>query len=398
VRILAINWQDRLNPAAGGAEVHLHRVFGGLAARGHEVTLLTSGWPGSPPCQPLDGMEVHRTGSRHSFSLMAPLYYRRALRGHDFDVVVEDLNKVPLWTPAWVAPPLVLLVHHLFGGTSLRSAAPPVALATWLAERPLARAYARVPVQAVSRSTAEDLVARGFRRDRIRVIPNGVDARFFRPTDPPARTPEPTLAFVGRLQRYKRVDLIVRAVAFAKRLGVELRLRIAGTGPAEPGLRRLAGRLGVGGQVEFLGYVSADEKLRLLQSAWIHVLTSEKEGWGLSVMEAAACGTPTVGSSSPGLRDSVVSRRTGLLLPHGDWVDLGSQLVDLVRDPARLAEMGRAARARAEVYSWDRAVEATEAHLAETARGAAVPRPVRRFPPSTALQLPNSPPGAGRSA
>jgi glycosyltransferase involved in cell wall biosynthesis len=370
MRILVVNWQDRRNPAAGGAEQHLHRVFGELAARGHSVTLLVSRWRGAPARACLDGMEVHRAGSRRSFPFAAPLHYRRHLRSRAFDVVVEDLNKAPLWAPAWAGRPVLLLVHHLFGGASFRSFPLPVAATTWLAERPLARAYARVPVEAVSRSTASDLVERGFLPERIRVIPNGVDSDFFRPAGPAARAAGPTLAFVGRLQPYKRVDLVRRAVALASRLGVDLRLRVAGRGPAEPGLRRLARRLGIEDRVRFLGYIGQEEKRALLQAAWLHVLTSEKEGWGLSVMEAAACGTPTVGSSSPGLRDSVVHRETGILLPHGDWVDLGAQLVELVRSPERIARMGEAARRRAERFTWQRTVEETEQHLQQVTRDA----------------------------
>ncbi|MFW6080164.1 MAG: glycosyltransferase family 4 protein, partial [Gemmatimonadota bacterium] len=100
-----INWQDRLNPQAGGAEVHLHRVFGGLAERGHDVTLLVSAWASASPVETVDGMRVHRTGSRYTFSLAAPRYYRARLEAEEFDVIVEDLNKVPLFTPLWARGP-----------------------------------------------------------------------------------------------------------------------------------------------------------------------------------------------------------------------------------------------------------------------------------------------------
>ena len=152
----------------------------GLAARGHRVSLLVSGWDGAPSRVGIDGMDVHRVGGRHTFGMAAPPYYARHLRRSGFDVVVEDLNKVPLFAPAWVGRPLVLLVHHLFGRTAFEEASLPVAAATWLLERPLAVAYRRVPVAAVSGSTADDLVDRGLDRDRITVIPNGVDLERYR--------------------------------------------------------------------------------------------------------------------------------------------------------------------------------------------------------------------------
>jgi glycosyltransferase involved in cell wall biosynthesis len=181
MRLLVLNWQDRLNPFAGGAESHLHEVFGRLAARGHRVTLLVSGWKGAARRAVIDGMDVHRAGGRLTFLLAARRYFRSRLRREAFDVVVEDLHKVPLFPPYWMGAPLVLLVHHLFGRTAFREAGLAMATATWALERPLGRVYRDVPVQAVSESTAADLVRRGFRRERIVVIPNGVDLDFFSP-------------------------------------------------------------------------------------------------------------------------------------------------------------------------------------------------------------------------
>ena len=143
MNLLVLNWQDRLNPQAGGAETHLHEIFGRLAGRGHQVTLLVSGWAGAAARDEVDGMEVHRAGGRYTFSLAAPAYYRRRLRSSTFDVIVEDLNKVPLLSPLWAGPPVVLLVHHLFGITAFQEASPPLAAATWLLERPLGRVYRR---------------------------------------------------------------------------------------------------------------------------------------------------------------------------------------------------------------------------------------------------------------
>lgn len=364
MRFLVINWQDRLNPRSGGAEVHLHETFGRLAASGHDVTLLVSGWRGAPARERLDGMDVHRVGSRHTFAAAAVPYYLRHLRREPFDVVVEDLNKVPLGAPLWAGSPVVLLVHHLFGSTAFASASPPVAAATWLSERPLPLVYGRVPVEVVSQSTADDLVARGFDGARIRVIPNGVDLGFYHPDPGVGRTRDPTLVYVGRLQSYKRVDLLVRAVAELRDRGMAVRLRVAGRGAEQPRLEALARELGVADRVEFTGFVDDEEKRRLLRSAWLHVLTSPKEGWGLTVMEAAACATPTVGSRSPGLRDSVIDGETGLLVPHGDVSALADAIARLVGDRARVEAMGRAARARSETFTWERTARDTEAHLA----------------------------------
>jgi glycosyltransferase involved in cell wall biosynthesis len=352
----------------------LHEIFGRLAARGHEVTLLASGWSGAPARAELDGINVHRAGSRFSFSLAAPRYFRRALATRGFDLLVEDLNKVPVFTPFWKAPPIVLLVHHLFGNVAFQEAPLPLAAATWLLERPLRRFYGHLPIQAVSESTAADLVRRGFDRGRIEVIPNGVDLDFYSPDAALPRFAEPTLLYLGRLKRYKRVDLVLRAVAHLRDNGLSARLIVAGQGDQADRLRRLSDELNLGDLVSMPGFVSAETKRDLFRRAWVHVLTSPKEGWGITNLEAAACGTPTVASDSPGLRDSVVHEQTGFLVPHGDVAALAARLRTLIEDEALRTRMGRLAHAFAQRFSWERAADETERHLLACSHAATATR------------------------
>lgn len=367
MNLLVLNWQDRLNPQAGGAETHLHEVFGRLARRGHAVTLLVSRWSGAPARETVDQMEVHRAGGRYTFNLAAPAYYRTRLRKRPFDVVVEDLNKVPLGAPLWASQPVALLAHHLFGATAFQEAPPPLAAATWLMERPLGLVYRDVPTMAVSRSTAADLGERGLRADDIAVIPNGVDLDRCSPGG--ERFERPTVLYLGRLKRYKRVDLPIRAVAALRSEGVDVRLVVAGDGDRAEALEALARELEVSDAVEFRGFVSEAEKLDLFRRAWVHVLTSPKEGWGITNMEAAACGTPTIASDSPGLRDSVLDGETGFLVPHGDVPALADRIRTLVGDAALRQRMGRDARAFARQFTWDRAAERTESFLADVSMG-----------------------------
>jgi glycosyltransferase involved in cell wall biosynthesis len=367
VRVLVLNWQDRTNPQAGGAEVHLHEIFGRLAARGHEVTLLASGFAGAAQRDRLDGIEVHRVGGRHSYTLAARSYYQTRLAGGGWDVVVEDLNKVPLFTPLWVRTPLVLLVHHLFGATAFREASAPFAAATWLLEQPIPLLYRGLPVQVVSESTAADLAARGMPRENMRVIHNGVDTEFFFPDPGVARSAVPTFLYVGRLRKYKRVDHAIAAMAELEARGVPGELVIAGRGEDEVRLRAEAERLRVGHRVRFEGFVTEERKRELLRSCWATVQPSPKEGWGITNVEAAACGTPAVASDSPGLRESVLHGRTGTLYPHGDIRAFADALAALAGDPARVEALGRQARDFSLGYTWERAAELTEEHLAEVA-------------------------------
>jgi glycosyltransferase involved in cell wall biosynthesis len=360
VRLLLVNWQDIENPQAGGAEIHLHEIFGRLAQReGHEITLLCGGWPGCEPRARIDGMDVHRVGTRQTFGVLAYPYFRRVLRG-DWDLVVEDINKMPLLTPLWGAPRVAALVPHLFGSTAFLALPAPLAAAVWLSERPLGPVYRRVPFEAISESTRDDLVARGIPLHQIKVIYPGVDTASYTPS-PQHRAPSPTFAYLGRLKKYKGVHHVIRA--FAQMKHRDATLEIAGAGDYRPALERLAQSLDLGNRVRFLGRISEPEKLALLRRAWGLVFASPKEGWGITNLEAAACATPVVASNSPGIRESVRHGETGFLVPHGDAEAMAVAIDRLAASRELVEELGRNARRFAESFTWERAADETERHL-----------------------------------
>jgi glycosyltransferase involved in cell wall biosynthesis len=361
-RLLVINWQDIRNPQAGGAEVHLHEIFGRLARRGHEVSLLCSGWPGASARDEVDGMKVHRVGGRHTFTLRAAPYYRRHLLDGAFDLVVEDINKIPLCSPLWVRPPVVALIPHLFGDTAFQEASLPLAAAVWLAERPLPHFYENTPFVAISQSTADDLVARGLPRSSVRVICPGIDHSRFRPDRTISQFENPTFVYVGRLKRYKGLEAVIDATARLAADGVDARLLVAGKGDHESALREHA-TLRPPGCVEFLGFIPEDEKVNLLRKAWATVYPSPKEGWGITNVEAAACGTPALASDSPGLRESVAHEKSGLLVPHDD-VEAWTLALHRIAEDGELRARLRAGAIRfADGFSWDRTADETEALL-----------------------------------
>jgi glycosyltransferase involved in cell wall biosynthesis len=362
VRILVLNWQDWNNPQAGGAELHLKEIFTRIVARGNSVDLLCSGWPNAAARLNLDGIDVHRIGTRHSYPFVARRYYEETLARNDYDVVIEDLNKVPLYTPRWGARKLVVLVHHLFGSTIFREASVPVATAVWLSELPIGSIYRGIPFEAVSVSTADDLAARGIPRDAIRVIYNGVDSTRLTP-DLDERSRNPLFVYLGRLKKYKRVDFVIRA--FAGLNVPDAMLEIAGTGDYRAPLERLVESLGLTERVKFLGFISEEAKLHLLRGAWASMLASPKEGWGISNLEAAACATPVIAVNSPGIRESVIDGETGFLVPQNDTEAMTAAMRGLVQSPDLVNVLGAGGRRFAEAFSWDRATNETIAHLEE---------------------------------
>lgn len=363
MKILLVNWNDRANPHAGGAEIHLHEIFGRLVAAGHSVDLIASGWLGAPKETVIDGIHVRRVGGRNSFAVKARGAVRRALKAGHYDVVVEDINKLPLFLPSLTKLPFCAIVPHLFGTTAFTEASWPVAATVWAAERPIPRAYARAWFHVISNSTRDDLFDRGVPRERIEVIHPGVDALWYCPDPAIGRAEHPTFLYVGRLKRYKGVDIALRALALAHEQRADLVLEIAGAGDDRPRLEALAQELGIADAVRFLGFVSEEEKRRLLRTAWAVVFPSPKEGWGISNVEAAACGTPALASDSPGLRETVRHGETGYLVPHGYHRALAERMLELASDPALVARLGAAARFFAAPLTWERAAQATAAHL-----------------------------------
>jgi len=370
VRILLVNWNDRENPQAGGAEIHLHEIFGRLARAGHQIDLVASGWPGASPRATVDAIQVHRVGGRNSFAFLGRGAARRLLASNPYDIVVEDINKLPLFLASATRLPFCVIVPHLFGTTVFAEARWPVACTVWAAERPIPWAYRRAAFHAISDSTKADLVARGVPADRVVVIYPGVDADWYRPDVSVRRAAAPTFLYVGRLKRYKGVEYALRAVAAARARGLDVRLDIAGKGDDRPRLETLARELGAGDSVRFLGFVDDEEKRRLLRQSWAVVFPSPKEGWGITNVEAAACGTPAVASDSPGLRESVRDGETGYLVPHGDVAALTDRLITLAQDPGRVEMLGAAGRRFAESLTWDRAARETLQHLERTCASA----------------------------
>ena len=181
MNILLVNWQDRENPQAGGAEVHLFEIFGRLAAAGHRVRLVCSGWPGAPGAAMVDGHRGRAGGRPEQVRPARARAVRGAIRAERPDVLVEDINKLPLFLARRRREPFCAIVPHLFGATVFQEAPWPVAAAVWLAERPLPAAYRGSAFHAISESTRDDLVARGIPRGRVRVIHPGVDSTHFTP-------------------------------------------------------------------------------------------------------------------------------------------------------------------------------------------------------------------------
>ena len=374
MRLLAVNWRDINDPLGGGAELHLHEILKYCVDRGHEVDLVVSAYDGAPPEERLDGVRVLRKGHWALANMILPGLVRRLLRKRAYDLLIEDINKIPFYTPLYSGDtPVLAIVPHLFGSTVFREANPLVAAYVWGAERMIPRVYGRTPFEVISPSTRDDLAVRGLPAERIRTVYCGMQHDRFRVADPPPRDPAPLIISWSRLRRYKSVDVAIRAFARIREELPRARMKIMGRGPDEPRLRRLVREMGLRDEIEFTGHLAWSDLVDLLYRARIFLNPSPKEGWGLTVIEANACGLPVVASDRPGLRDSVRDGRTGLLTPYGDAEAMARAALDLLREPGRWESFSDAARAWSRGFTWERCGRQSLAIFEAAAAGTPLP-------------------------
>ena len=348
-RVLVLNERDPAHPSAGGAEIHLAEIFGRLAARGYEITLAASRFRGAASRERLAGLDVRRLGRLPAYYPRVAWTTAKETRRGRYDVVVECLNKLPFYAPVYSAAPVLALCHHLFGEVAFQQVAWPIAATVWTAERLIPPLYRSVPFVTISPSSRDDLIARGISAERVQVIRCGTR----RPelaidTDKPRPL---RVAYLGRLEPYKRVDVMLRAMARLRQRFPDLEVLVIGRGSARSDLERLARELDL--DVRFVGFVPDQQRDALLASTRVCVCPSLKEGWGLTVIESNAAGVPVVASDAPGLRDSVRHAETGFLVAEADLDGFALRIAELLADDELAVRMSRAARAWAEGFDWD---------------------------------------------
>jgi glycosyltransferase involved in cell wall biosynthesis len=357
IRVLVLNLRDIANPSAGGAEQHLHALFRRLAASGHRITLYCGGYQGARRQETIDGIEIHRRGNRFTTAVWSTIKYLR--HRDDFDVIVDYTGQLHFLTPLYVRQPRIAVALHVVGDVYRNDLPFPTGqLLAWWETFSLAHFYGKERFIAISKSTADELTAHGIQSSQIQLIHCGRHEPTPRPAV--AKTSYPSLLYYGRLKRYKRVDLLLKALAEIRREVPDTRLHVVGSGSELERLRRLAKDLGCGEAVTFHGYLPDAERWNVVASCWVNVQPSLKEGWGLTVLEAAQCGVPTVASRVAGLRDAVLEGETGELFERDDTGELVRKVTSLLRDGDRRSALGARAREWSNSFSWDAASEELE--------------------------------------
>jgi glycosyltransferase involved in cell wall biosynthesis len=346
LHILILSDRDWTHPQGGGTGTNLFAQVARWLHWGHRVSVISCSYPGAAACQRIGALTLHRVGGR---STVFPQAIARQWRGlvPDADVVLEVVNGITFLTPLWCRLPRVTLVHHIHRHHYVRELGAKGRVAALALETlPLRLLYRRTQFLTISQASARDIAAHGIDPRQIEISYLGVEQGAFRP-DPARRAPEPTLLYLGRLKRYKRIEVVLDVLA--RNPGAVLDL--AGDGDHRDALLAEIASRGLGDRVRMHGHVSEERKLELYQRAWINITTSSAEGWGLSVNEAGACATPSAALRRGGLAEAIDDGRTGILAD--DPGELADKVGRVLGDPQLRDSLGRAAHARACAFTWD---------------------------------------------
>jgi glycosyltransferase involved in cell wall biosynthesis/O-antigen/teichoic acid export membrane protein len=361
LHILVLTDRDWTHPQGGGTGTNLYGQVARWVAWGHRVTVIAGSYPGAQAVQRLgERLTLHHMGTRLTVFPRAAWAVRRHGIGRDADVVLEIVNGIAFFTPLWLRRSRVALVHHVHRRMYVEELGRRGALAAFLLETvPLRFLYRATPFITISDAARRDLVELGVPEERIHVAYLGVEPAQFHPG---RRASEPTLLYLGRLKQYKRIEIVLDVLDAIP----AARLEIAGEGDHRPALEAEIERRGLGERITLHGFVDEDEKVRLLGRAWVTLTASSAEGWCLTVMEAAACGTPSAALRVGGLPESIVDGETGVLAD--DPRELTRRVGELLDDAALRDRLGAAAQARALGFTWERTAQDNLAVLAAESR------------------------------
>ena len=344
VHILVLTDRDWTHPQGGGTGANLYGQVSRWLDWGHRVSIVACGYEGCKREEQIGDLHIERVGGR---STVFPRTIWRGARGRlpDADVVLEVVNGITFLSPLWLRKPRVTLVHHIHREHYVEEMGRPGALAALLLETlPLKLLYSGSRFSTISEATASEIAGLGISRDQIDVNYIGVELGAFAPGE---RAGEPTLLFLGRLKRYKRIEVLLGVLEHLP----EAVLDVAGEGDHREQLEAEISKRGLSDRVRMHGHVSEERKLELLQRSWVNLTASSAEGWCLTVMESAACSTPSAALAIGGLPESIVDGESGLLA--GDPEDLAVKTASIVRDEGLRERLGARALERAGEFTWD---------------------------------------------
>ena len=349
--ILIYAWRDLKHPEMGGSEVYVHEIAKRLVKQ-YEVTVFTSKPSNLNYTDIIDGVNIIRRGGFLTVYFWA-FYYYITYFSSNVDFVIDVENGIPFFTPLYAFKPKIMILHHMHKGQWFKQFSFPIAVVGYIIESFIMPfAYRKVPIVTVSPSTMSELKRVGFLDRLIYLAYNSIPAKTGHKF---AKSETPVLLYHGRVKAYKRIEIAITALSKLTSLYPKIKMYVSGAGDHIDELQKYAKKLNVEKNIEFLGFVSDNKKWELMQKAWVFVMPSMKEGWGITIIEAASCATPAVGFDVPGVRDSIRNGQTGFLAD--DENDFYLKLRYLIETPKARKQMGVNCQSWSNMFSWNVSVK-----------------------------------------
>ena len=360
MNILILNWRDIKNPSSGGAEILTHEIAKRFVKWGHQVTQFSSCFPNCLAEEKVDGVKIIRRGhpdARYflkSVHFLAFWYYLKNFRGK-FDVVIDEVHGLPFFTPWYVKGKKIVLICEVADELWIKMFGPFFGLCGRLTERLYLRfIYKNIPYLTISNSTKEELMREGIESKNITVLPMGLTIP--KKIKKVEKEKDPTLIFVGRLSRQKGIeDAIIVLKKISKKIP-KIKLWVVGRGEKNyvNYLRGLIKKIKIEKQVIFFGFVKEYKKFELMERAHVLLVPSIKEGWGLTVPEAAAVGTPSIVYNSQGLRDVLKDSPFKIIVRSSTPTDLSKEVLVLLQKKDFYKILARQKNTVAKQFNWNK--------------------------------------------
>lgn len=357
MNILILNWKDLKHPNVGGAEIIIYELAKRLVKNGHSVTWFCRNFIYGKGQEEYDGIKIVRRGNLLTTYFLAPLYYWSLKQKPD--LVIDMSNTIYWQTPLWALRSrkiayLNQLAEDVFDYEYVKV----LGTIGHIVEKLQYLTYKNMPFLCYSNSTKEDIVSMGIPKENISVFPLGIDHSRY---SVGKKAKDPLFICVNRLVKMKRNDLAIKAMAIVIKKYPKAKLAIIGNGYDRFRLERMRDELNLQGvvffadeNVFFFSKTKKDEKIKYMQEAWALLFPSVKEGWGMTVTECAACGTPTIATNVTGLRDSVIDGKTGILVTANPRPkELANAILELIKNRNLRDILSKNATAEWQDFTWE---------------------------------------------
>lgn len=359
MKILIFSWKDIKTPYAGGAELNTYEICKRLVKKGHDITLFTPRFPNCSNSEIIDGIKIMRYGGKYSLYLKVKGYYRKYLQKENFDIIIDQVNTIPFFTPFYVDnKKIIIFIHQLAREFWFHETIFPINFIGYYFFEPFwLKRYCKFSTITVSVSTKSDLEKFNFKN--VYIVPNGVTIPSSLKVENNNKSAEPTLAYIGRLSKTKKPFDILKAFKIVSEKYPDVKLSIIGDGYLKKYLMRYANSLDCAHNIIFHGFLNEKEKFKILSKSKLLLVSGIREGWGMVVTEANSVGVPAIGYNIHGLRDSIIDGKTGLLCeanPEG----MAKKIIEFLKDKNLQENLAKEALEYSRQFSWDKSAEEFE--------------------------------------